>query len=847
MCKKRNSTRMICINMALMLVVAIILSPITSIVIASGGDQVEYDDATLENWFISQIESTETTLSTAPDIVLDTPSHSMTLNMGITTRQTTVDLNNVKLTFDGSNEISVAGELSLLGKMPRFSCDINIECTLADKIPQVTSISNLVVAGFEANWATSDLDTVAGYISEAIVSSGLREDALGGDLTGMDIVDNGGARLEMSWSGGSVMRSAAEVQDKLDDAATLFIEDINDYYQSGYDESKWSVDVNMNTDTLTIETEHTYLGVTSGVENMDITFNGLTATFTDAVISIGEREATVSGTGEISCTGYVPDLEITSISFDDGDLGFGDWIEGDAAVNSALRDALSRMVANIIEDTVLRAGIETISDISIVDGKLRLRYGTGVLPLPPEVIDENGVIQEDQTLISTNGKSIASIPAGTTVLDESGNPPAELTVDIEDSPPVPPPDGNAIGFAYDFKPDGVTFDPAIEMVFSYDEDDLPVGASEADLQVYLWNGSNWEEILPCTVDVIKNEITVLVSHFSYFQSMWIEPSPGPEPEPGPRPEAEFVLSDFELWPTEVYPGEEVNISLTVENTGRVKGSYVVRLKVDGKAEDTEWVTLKAGKSEEVTFTVSRDTPGEYDVKVGKFSDSFTVLPGFSISDLEITPDEVYPGEEIDISARVDNMGEVTGDYTVNLRINEDKVASETITLSAGKNERVHFTVGKNEPDVYKVEVNGLKGQFIVKSTVAKFSVYDLYILPDEVSPGETVAISVQITNVGDTEGNYLLTLNINEVVEQSQDVILGAMETREVIFSITKNDPGTYNVIIDNLNGGFTVTATEPLVPPQSPEPSWFLRYWWVVLISAVGITLLISLLWLKK
>jgi len=91
-----------------------------------------------------------------------------------------------------------------------------------------------------------------------------------------------------------------------------------------------------------------------------------------------------------------------------------------------------------------------------------------------------------------------------------------------------------------------------------------------------------------------------------------------------------------------------------------------------------------------------------------------------------------------------------------------------------------------------------------------------------------------------------LILNVNEGREQSQEVKLGARETHEVVFSITKNNPGTYNVMIDNLTGGFIVT--ESAMPPQlHDETSWFLRYWWIVLISAIAITFLISILWFRK
>ena len=71
-------------------------------------------------------------------------------------------------------------------------------------------------------------------------------------------------------------------------------------------------------------------------------------------------------------------------------------------------------------------------------------------------------------------------------------------------------------------------------------------------------------------------------------------------------------------------GDEVTISLFVVNTGGKSGSYEVTLKINGGVAATKEVTVSAGLSKEVTFTISKDIAGTYSVDVNGLTDSFTV-------------------------------------------------------------------------------------------------------------------------------------------------------------------------------------------------------------------------------
>jgi hypothetical protein len=91
----------------------------------------------------------------------------------------------------------------------------------------------------------------------------------------------------------------------------------------------------------------------------------------------------------------------------------------------------------------------------------------------------------------------------------------------------------------------------------------------------------------------------------------------------PTPAA-FSVSNLHIEPSETKAGEKVTVSAEVKNTGGSEGSYTAELKVNGVTEDSQNLTIPAGASVGVTFSVSKDTPGVYQVTLGNLTAQFEV-------------------------------------------------------------------------------------------------------------------------------------------------------------------------------------------------------------------------------
>ena len=264
--------------------------------------------------------------------------------------------------------------------------------------------------------------------------------------------------------------------------------------------------------------------------------------------------------------------------------------------------------------------------------------------------------------------------------------------------------------------------------------------------------------------------------------------------------------------------------------------------------DTKEVTLAGGASETVTFTTTRDVPGTYIVTVDSLSGTFRVKApppppparpaAFVSSDLSITPAEVAIGETVTISILVTNTGDLEGTYQATLKIDDVVVDTKEVTLAGGASETVTFTTTRDVPGTYIVTVDSLSGTFRVKAPPpppparpAAFVSSDLSITPAEVAIGETVTISILVTNTGDLEGTYQATLKIDNVVVDTKEVTLAGGDSETVTFTVSKDVAGTYTVTVDSLSGKFNVKA------PFN---------WWLVIGPVIGLIIIIGVIvWL--
>ncbi|MBI4285410.1 MAG: hypothetical protein HY670_05875 [Chloroflexi bacterium] len=88
--------------------------------------------------------------------------------------------------------------------------------------------------------------------------------------------------------------------------------------------------------------------------------------------------------------------------------------------------------------------------------------------------------------------------------------------------------------------------------------------------------------------------------------------------------ATFGVYELTITPTEVDPGQAVTISVQATNSGEVQGTYDVALKINGTVVETKQVTLAAGASQQVDFTVTKTVAGTYAVDVNDATGSFEV-------------------------------------------------------------------------------------------------------------------------------------------------------------------------------------------------------------------------------
>ena len=253
----------------------------------------------------------------------------------------------------------------------------------------------------------------------------------------------------------------------------------------------------------------------------------------------------------------------------------------------------------------------------------------------------------------------------------------------------------------------------------------------------------------------------------------------------PTKQAELRLTNLVTSRKEAEVGDPITVSVTATNIGDEAGEFLLELFLNNQKKETKSIQLDAGKTTSVQFEVVENAEGEYTVKLGSLTTSFRITSGaqpvkpaeFQVTDLTVNPSSALAGEVVEISVKVTNVGEESGTYTVNLKIDGTTRDTKDVTLAGQATDVVEFEVTETNAGTYNVEIDGVTGSFNVEAPVDASDKIDLlrvFVSPYEVWEGETVTVTVKANNTANEESVLGVRLLVADKVVATKQATLAA-------------------------------------------------------------------------
>ncbi|WP_424017930.1 CARDB domain-containing protein [Halorientalis pallida] len=290
----------------------------------------------------------------------------------------------------------------------------------------------------------------------------------------------------------------------------------------------------------------------------------------------------------------------------------------------------------------------------------------------------------------------------------------------------------------------------------------------------------------------------------------------------------------------VTEGETLDVTATVQNTGEQQGTQTVTLDVAGAQRDSQTVQLAAGTSQDVTlsWTTQSGDAGDYTATVASANDTGTTSvtvnepatpANFAVSNVG-SNSPVTEGETLDVTATVQNTGDLEGTQTVTLDVAGAERDSQDVTLAGGASTTVtlSWTTQSGDAGDYTATVASANNTGTTSvsvnepATPANFAVSNVG-SNSPVNETETLDVTATVQNTGDLEGTQTVTLDVAGAQRDSQDVTLagGASTTVTLSWTTQSGDAGDYTATVASANdtGATSVSVNTEPEPPTEPIP----------------------------
>lgn len=179
---------------------------------------------------------------------------------------------------------------------------------------------------------------------------------------------------------------------------------------------------------------------------------------------------------------------------------------------------------------------------------------------------------------------------------------------------------------------------------------------------------------------------------------------------------------------------------------------------------------------------------------------------FEVTSFTLSSTEAPVGASTTGTIKVKNVGDVEGTYNLVVKLNGAEAHTQEVTLQPSEEKEIPITITWNETGTHTLECGGLSRTVTIRTPLpAQFEVSNLVIDPSVVEVGQTVEVSVTLTNTGDLQGTHTVLLKINDNVEATREITLTGGATQTVSFMVTKDTPRTYTIGVDGLHRIYTV------------------------------------------
>jgi PGF-CTERM protein len=179
-------------------------------------------------------------------------------------------------------------------------------------------------------------------------------------------------------------------------------------------------------------------------------------------------------------------------------------------------------------------------------------------------------------------------------------------------------------------------------------------------------------------------------------------------------ERRVSVTDAELAAENVAADEPVSVTATLANDGDEAAEFAANLTADGEVVATETVEVPAGESRAVSFSETL-SPGTYEVGLdgervaGQEVGSVTVAESaaeLSVADVSVNESAVAAGEQVAVTATVENPGSQAVSESVELTMFGEQVATRTVEVSGGETRTVTFVRQIDAPGTFTAKVGG---------------------------------------------------------------------------------------------------------------------------------------------